>query len=88
MRAQIYYISELNVDDFDDDGLTPLMWASAYGQFPTVAALLDSCAEVDLENSFGQTALMFASFGGYHEIVRVLIINGANVNHEDEVVKD
>ncbi|KAL0278796.1 UNVERIFIED_CONTAM: hypothetical protein PYX00_000501 [Menopon gallinae] len=75
---------EPNIDEFDEDGLTPLMWASAYGQFPIVAALLQSSANVDLENPLGQTALLFASFGGYHEIVRILLLNGADVNHRDE----
>lgn len=74
---------EPNIDLFDENGLTALMWASAYGQFPIVAALLQCTAKADLENSQGQTALLFAAFGGYHEVVRILILNGANVNHVD-----
>lgn len=80
-----FKLTESNVNIFDEDGLTPLMWASAYGQFPIVAALLQSGAKVDLENQQGQTALLFAAFGGYHEVVRILIMNGADVNHIDEV---
>lgn len=81
-------ISEPNVDSFDENGLTALMWASAYGQFPIVAALLQSGAKADLENPQGQTSLLFAAFGGYHEVVRILMMNGANVNHVDNVSHD
>lgn len=61
------------------------MWACAYGQYPIVAALLQASAKVNIENTGGQTALLFAAFGGFHEVVRLLIINGADVNHKDEV---
>lgn len=74
-----------NVDEVDEHGLTPLMWASSYGQFSVVAGLLQASARVDIENSDGQTALLFAAAGGYHEVVRILIMAGANVNHRDEV---
>lgn len=61
------------------------MWASSYGQFAIVAGLLEASCRVDSENSEGQTALLFAATGGYHEIVRILLMSGANVNHQDEV---
>ncbi|EEB15517.1 DNA-binding protein rfxank, putative [Pediculus humanus corporis] len=75
---------EENIELFDDDGLTPLMWASAYGQYPIVDALLHSSVGVDVENPKGQTALLFAAFGGYHEVVRLLVSEGADVNHRDQ----
>ena len=79
------YYAEENIELFDDDGLTPLMWASAYGQYPIVDALLHSSVGVDVENPKGQTALLFAAFGGYHEVVRLLVSEGADVNHRDQV---
>lgn len=80
-----FSISETDLDAVDGNGLTLLMWASAYGQYPIVEVLIQSAAKLNIENPLGQTALLFAAFGGFHEVVRLLILNGADVNHKDEV---
>lgn len=88
MACSVYLsvcFTESDIDAVDEDGMTPLMWASAYGQYPIVDALLQSSAKVDIENPQGQTALLFAAYGGYHEVVRLLVSNGADVNHRDKV---
>lgn len=83
--SKSFKIPEPDIDIVDENGMTPLMWASAYGQYPIVEALLQSSAKVDIENPHGQTALLFAAYGGYHEVVRLLLSNSADVNHRDEV---
>jgi ankyrin repeat protein len=61
------------------------MWASAYGQVPTVQLLLQHGAQIDFEGHEGETPLLLAAAGGHHEVVRLLLTEGADVNHGDEV---
>ena len=37
------------VDETDENGMTPLMWAASYGQVPTVRLLLQKRANIDFE---------------------------------------
>ncbi|KAJ4434955.1 hypothetical protein ANN_23527 [Periplaneta americana] len=76
---------EQDVDVKDSNGLSALMWASAYGQLPTVQLLLQHKANVDLQGPEGETPLLLAAAGGHHEVVRLLLSEGAAVNHSDEV---
>ena len=62
------------------------MWASAYGQVPTVQLLIQQGAQVDLEGQEGETSLLLAASSGHHEVVRLLLTEGAAVNHADEVL--
>ena len=73
------------MDVKDSSGLTALMWASSYGQVPTVQLLLKRGAQVDFEGQEGETPLLLAAAGGHHEVVRLLLTEGAAVNHADEV---
>jgi len=77
--------TEYDVDVKDSNGLTALMWASSYGQVPTVQLLLKRGAQVDFEGWEGETPLLLAAAGGHHEVVRLLLTEGAAVNHADEV---
>ncbi|XP_066994966.1 ankyrin repeat family A protein 2 [Anabrus simplex] len=76
---------EHDVDVVDSNGLSALMWASAYGQVPTVQLLLRHHAQVDREGCEGETPLLLAAAGGHHDVVRILLTEGAAVNHADEV---
>ena len=73
------------MDILDENRLTPLMWACAYGQLPTVQLLLSEGANVDQIGSEGETALHLAAAGGHQDVVRLLISKGANVNKPDDV---
>nr|CAD7594897.1 unnamed protein product [Timema genevievae] len=77
--------NETEVDLLDSNGLTPLMWASAYGQVPTVQLLLQRGAQVDKQGPESETSLLLAAAGGHHDIVKILLTEGAFVNHIDEV---
>ncbi|XP_043241139.1 ankyrin repeat family A protein 2-like isoform X3 [Amphibalanus amphitrite] len=73
-----------NVDESDDMGYSALMWASAYGQVPTVRLLLEHKANSARLGPDGETPLILATSSGHYEIVRLLINAGADVNHADE----
>ncbi|KAG8303603.1 Ankyrin repeat A protein 2 [Homalodisca vitripennis] len=74
-----------DIDETDDEGLSGMMWAAFYGQIHTVQIFLECGVEVDRQGIWGETALMLAATEGHLEIVRMLILAGANVNHEDHV---
>jgi uncharacterized protein len=91
-------ISTKDIDCPNQNGITPLMFASYYGHTPIVQFLLAKKANSNLasnanfEFNFGKllsnrnnktTALMLAAFAGKTEIVQALIKAGAQVNAQD-----
>ena len=86
------------VDAQDNDGYTALMLAGLHGNKSIVSLLLSKEAKVDIKsyiyrsnaywgNEFkgaGDTALLFASAGGYPEIVELLLDYGADVNFQNK----
>lgn len=78
--------NEPYVDVRDGNGLTPLHWASAYGQLVSVQLLLEARAKIDLEGPDGETPLLLAASGGHHEVVRLLLGEGADPNRVDHVI--
>ena len=69
----------------DDYGLTPLLWACANGQLATVEYLVSLKADLDAVGYHGENGLLFASCYGYHDIVKLLLKLGVDVNYTDEV---
>lgn len=65
--------------------MTALIWASTYGQLPTIERLVNAGANVNNVCPKGYTALLLASYNGHFEVVRYLLAFGANVNYSDEV---
>jgi ankyrin repeat protein len=63
-----------------DQGLTPLMRASARGQIRTVRALLRKGADVNEHDASGRTALGLAAGAGRLEVVKALLAAGADPN--------
>ena len=57
----------------DPRGKTPLMWAAAYGQTPTVNKLLQAGADVGAMADESETALHLAASNGHHDVVRMLL---------------
>ena len=53
------------------------------GEVDTVERLLDSGTNVNEQDNFGGTALMYASSHGHLDVVRLLLDSGANVNERD-----
>ncbi|XP_035227596.1 ankyrin repeat family A protein 2-like isoform X2 [Stegodyphus dumicola] len=73
-----------NVNLQDENGFTPLMWASSYGQLETVRKLILRGALVSVVGSSGENALILASASGHAAIVRELINFGASLNYKDQ----
>jgi ankyrin repeat protein len=65
-------------DAADDHGITPLMFAAEIGSLDAMRLLLDRGADVNAQNAFGSTALMWAVSDPAE--VRLLLEHGAQVN--------
>ena len=74
-----------NVDAQDDVGSTPLHQAISRADVEQsrVELLLDRCPNINLRNNKGQTALHLASQHGRINIMRLLLVNGADVDAPD-----
>jgi ankyrin repeat protein len=62
----------------DDFGETPLMYAAAAGSLDAMTFLLDKGAEINAQNAFGSTALIWSATDPAK--VRLLLERGADVN--------
>ena len=62
----------------DDRGLTPLMYAAEVGSLDAMRLLIDRGADVNAQNAFGSTALMWSAADPAK--VRLLLDHGAQVN--------
>ena len=68
----------------DNEGKTPLHWASYNGNTEIARLLIEQGADVNAADEYGITPLMSACDGGYVETARLLIEQGADVNAVDE----
>jgi len=69
----------LEVDIKDHRGLSPLNCAAIKGDFDlTKLLIINGSANVDGTSPKGCTPLLYAARGGYHEVVRFLILRGAS----------
>ncbi|GIY53892.1 ankyrin repeat family A protein 2 [Caerostris darwini] len=76
-------------DDFDpnqvdENGLTPLMWASSYGQLATAQKLITRGASISTLGKNGENALILASSAGHAGIVKELLAHGALPDYKDQ----
>jgi ankyrin repeat protein len=67
-----------SVELADDRGITPLMYAAEIGSVDAMRLLIDRGADVNRQNAFGSTALMWSVSDPAK--VRVLLDHGAQVN--------
>ena len=65
-------------DAADNRGITPLMYAAEIGSVDAMRLLLDRGADVNAQNAFGSTALMWSVSDAAK--VRLLLDHGAQVN--------
>ena len=78
-------LEEAGKSKFLEDSMqfTPLHWASYYGQLNAAELLIKAGADV---NSVGEdyiSCLLLAASNGFSEITRLLLQNGAKINHMD-----
>lgn len=84
-QGELYDLEDISlVDSIDSDGLTPLCWASYYGQDSAIELLIKYGANLNHRAKGGRTPLMFAADKGYFYVVRILINHGANPNIADD----
>jgi ankyrin repeat protein len=76
-------INEVNALTRGDDGFPPLIRACYNGHAATVLALLAAGASTDTTDTYGRTALTWASSEGHAEVVQTLLGAGASPNFKD-----
>lgn len=59
-QGELYNADSLQVDTVDSNNMTPLLWASGYGQNLTVELLLQLGSNPNHKSNTGMTALMLA----------------------------
>ncbi|KAL2414843.1 Dilute domain-containing protein C25B8.08 [Exophiala dermatitidis] len=62
----------------DEEGTVPLIYASCFGHYEVVAALLDAGAVVDKQDRNQWSALMWAMTNRHKQIAKLLLDHGAN----------
>ena len=73
------------IDDRDNDGETPLMYAAWFNENPEVIKLLlDAGARINDRDGLGETPLMHAAIGNENpEVIKLLLDAGARINDRD-----
>ncbi|CAH1969286.1 unnamed protein product [Acanthoscelides obtectus] len=74
---------QVQVDDKDENGTTPLMVAAAKGRSSLVRELLAHGADPNVEDNDSWTALLNAAKEGYSDIVLQLLEHNAEIDHRD-----
>ncbi len=76
-----------DVNERDEDGLTPLMVASVLGRKEIIGTLLSHGADVNITSNDGHTAIMYASFFSDSDCVKMLIKGGADLRSKNRANK-
>ena len=78
MKHLIQDKEDLNIRD--EDGNTPLHWASETGNLEVVKCLIENKANLEAKGRAGYTPLHLATINGHPEIAKVLIEKGVDLN--------
>ena len=68
----------------DENRVTPLLMATAYGHLPCVEVLCGYDVNVDQKNVWGSTPLINAAHNAHHAVVHFLILHGAQTTIADK----
>ena len=74
-------ISEDEIDVVDSWGRTALMWAAWRGDSASVSVLLEFGANSQATSYDGNSVLIYATYGGSLECMRLILQTGAYINH-------
>ncbi len=86
-RRSLRYLLQKGVDvnsQNQSDGLTPLMLTSGGGHDEATEILINSNADLNIQNDDGETALMLAAANSKNNTTKVLIKAGADLNLRDK----
>ncbi|KAH9392722.1 Ankyrin repeat A protein 2 [Tyrophagus putrescentiae] len=73
-------LAEIDVNQSDGHGLTPVHWAATYGQLESLNRLREQGASWGARGPEDETALMLAASGGHNHVVKALIAHlGAGI---------
>src|SRR5688500_14683064 len=72
----------LDVNTVGPNSESLLMIAARHGRPTMVKTIPDPRPRINARNAFGETALMLAAYQGHTEVVRQLLAQGAEINHE------
>jgi Zn-dependent protease with chaperone function len=73
-----------DVNEIDDQGMTPLHWAAQDGNDTIATLLLQAGADIDAQDEYtGMTPLMTAAQAGQSDMIALLASKGAKVNAQD-----
>jgi len=78
--TEVPCVDAVKVSGYDGLSSAPLALASSKGHVEIVQTLIGAGANVNEENTDGNTALHEASYFGHHKVVQMLIHAGADVN--------
>ncbi|CAG2228881.1 ANK [Mytilus edulis] len=81
------YQTDISVNIYNNEGMTPLHIACNSGNADLVELLLKLKANIDLKNTKGETCLLMVCKSGIIHIAKLLIKCNANVNIEDKLKK-
>ncbi|KAL8833979.1 MAG: hypothetical protein Q9170_003981 [Blastenia crenularia] len=70
------------IDIVDSSGYTPLAWASARGDYKSVALLLEYGATIDTTNGVGEEPIHLTAETGNVDTLEVLVRSGAHVSKQ------
>ncbi|WP_143688784.1 ankyrin repeat domain-containing protein [Wolbachia endosymbiont of Laodelphax striatellus] len=73
----------VNLDQKNNNGKTPLHHATLASSLKTVKALLENGADINAKDNNGRTPLHWATFNHRVEIIKALLENGADINAKD-----
>ncbi|ROW17070.1 hypothetical protein VPNG_01070 [Cytospora leucostoma] len=68
----------VDMNALDEDGTTPLIYASCFGHEAVVEALIDAGADVDKQDRNSWSALMWAMTNRHKQIAKILLDHGAS----------
>ncbi|KAI0889650.1 ankyrin repeat-containing domain protein [Annulohypoxylon maeteangense] len=83
MCGRFFLNYAIDIDMRGDNGQTPLLVATKYGQSSAIRLLIRRGADIEARDGNENTPLLLASKQGYIEIMQVLLNSGANIGAKD-----
>lgn len=81
--AKLLLVNGINIDEKDEEGRTPLFYATAMKKPKLSRILIDNGAKIDEGDNKGMTPLMGAAYFKLLDLVKLLVENKADINKKD-----